>query len=70
MKAPRSLLMARNDLQRRLDMTEASPYADCLGDRINQLKNAIFLLDVKIERRLKEKSREHVMFCKNRTIAL
>lgn len=58
-KVPRSLIAARNDLQRRLDNIEASPYADCLGDRINQLKNAIFLLDVKIERRLKEKSREH-----------
>ena len=57
-KAPRSLIMARNDLQRRLDNIEASPYADCLGDRINQLKNAILLLDVKIERRLKEKERD------------
>jgi len=57
-KAPRSLIMARNDLQRRLDNIEASPYADCLGDRINQLKNAILLLDVKIERRMRERA-EH-----------
>ena len=58
-KAPRSLIMARNDLQRRLENIEASPYADSLGDRINQLKNAILLLDRKIERRLKELNSEN-----------
>lgn len=51
MQRPRSFKTERDDLQRRLEQLEASPYADACGDRINQLRNAIFILDSKIEKK-------------------